>query len=107
MSTPAKEWLVRTRTGEVFGPFTQKELFEELRKQTFSLEDEIAPSKGFWISAQTLQNHETEEFTLTHTRNQTVTSSVLTNSHSNAAQNLDLEEVKEPEAIRISKVTPS
>jgi tetratricopeptide (TPR) repeat protein len=73
MDNKTKEWLVRTRTGEILGPYTQRDLFEELLKRTFTYEDEIAPSRGHWISAQTLSNREVEEFTHTSTRNQTIT----------------------------------
>jgi len=76
MQNALKDWLVRTRSGEVLGPFSQRELFEELNRKTFTWDDEIAQSLGQWISAQTLANHETDEFTLTHTRNQTITKSV-------------------------------
>ncbi len=71
MQSPPKDWLVRTKTGEILGPFTQRELMDELRKRTFGVEDEIAQSRNMWISAQTLSAHEPDEFTLTHTRNQT------------------------------------
>lgn len=76
MQSEVKNWLVRTRTGEILGPFTQRELLEALQKGAFSAEDEIAESLHFWISAQTLTHRDTDEFTLTHTRNQTVTNSV-------------------------------
>ena len=42
MHNNAKEWLVRTRTGEVLGPFSQRELLEEFQRRTFALEDEIS-----------------------------------------------------------------
>src|SRR5687768_10889603 len=79
MKNELKDWLVRTRTGEILGPFSQRELMEELKKRTFTPEDEIAQSQGWWISAQTLTNRDSDEFTHTHTRNQTVTRSVHTN----------------------------
>ncbi len=63
----AKEWMVRTRLGEVLGPFTQKELTEELKKTTFSVEDEICPSQGHWVSAQALSYHDSDELTNTRT----------------------------------------
>src|SRR5438045_1566664 len=84
MDNNVKEWLIRTRTGEILGPYTQRELFEELMKRTFTYDDEIAPSKGHWISAQTLSNREVEEFTRTSTRNQTITTKSMP-SHSLAA----------------------
>ncbi len=76
MENGIKDWLVRTRTGEILGPFSQHELLDELKRRTFSPEDEIAQSLGMWISAQTLSGHDLDEFTLTHTRNQTVTKSI-------------------------------
>jgi len=71
MSDPKTAWLVRTRSGDILGPFFEKELLEELRRQTFAADDEIAPSEGTWISAQNLAHRETEEFT--STRGQTIT----------------------------------
>lgn len=76
MENGNKDWLVRTRSGEILGPFSQRELLDELKRRTFTSEDEIAQSRGMWISAQTLSGHEVDEFTLTHTRNQTVTKSI-------------------------------
>ena len=70
MAQPLKDWLVRTRAGDVLGPFTQRELMDELKKNTFSTEDEIAPAQGHWISAQALTYHEGDEFTSTSTRTQ-------------------------------------
>ena len=71
MQNSSKEWLVRTRAGEILGPFSQHELIEEIHKRTFTSQDEIAPSQGYWISAQTLDHHEAGEFTHTSTRSQT------------------------------------
>jgi len=76
MENELKDWLVRTRSGEIIGPYSQRELLDELKKRTFTPDDEIAQSRGMWISAQTLTGHEPDEFTLTHTRNQTVTKSI-------------------------------
>jgi len=73
-----KEWLVRTRMGEVLGPFTQRELYEELQKKSFSGEDEIAPSMGSWVSAQALIHRDSDEFTMTSTRSQAITRSYQT-----------------------------
>ena len=70
MSNSAKEWLVRTREGEILGPYSQRELWEELQKKAFSLEDEIAPTQGNWISAQALGYRDADEFTSTSTRSQ-------------------------------------
>ena len=80
MNISAKEWLVRTRSGEILGPFTQRELIEELNRSTFSSDDEIAMSLGRWMSAQTLTGRDTDEMTRTSTRNQTVTKSLPTGS---------------------------
>lgn len=69
MQSIQKNWLVRTRVGEVLGPFSQKELFEELAKKTFSTEDEIAQSGGqLWISAGSLSHRDLDEVTRTSTR---------------------------------------
>ena len=71
MNKNEKEWLVRTRTGEILGPFTQHELVEEMQKRTFYPEDEIAPAFGQWVSAQGLSHHDVDEVTRTSTRSQT------------------------------------
>ncbi len=68
MQRSPKEWMVRTRTGDVLGPFSQRELMEELKRNTFSTDDEIAPSQGHWISAQALSYHDSDELTSTSTR---------------------------------------
>ncbi len=72
MNKNDKEWLVRTRTGEILGPFTQHELVEEMQKRTFYPEDEIAPAFGQWVSAQGLSHHDVDEVTRTSTRSQTM-----------------------------------
>ena len=63
-----KDWMVRTRTGEILGPFSQRELMEELKRNTFTIDDEICLSQGHWVSAQALSHHDTDEFTSTSTR---------------------------------------
>lgn len=68
--------MVRTRSGEILGPFSQKQLVEELSRNTFSTQDEIAPSLGDWISAHTLHEREADEFTQTMTKSRAVTDSV-------------------------------
>lgn len=83
MHNLAKEWLVRTKNREVLGPFTQKELIEELNKKSFSVEDEIASIGGLWVSAQSLWNRDSDEVTHTSTRNQTFTGSVTSGSGPN------------------------
>ncbi len=70
MTNSLKEWLVRTREGEVLGPYSQRELWDELQKKAFSLDDEIAPTQGQWISAQALGYRDADEFTRTSTRSQ-------------------------------------
>ncbi len=60
--------MVRTRTGDVLGPYTQRELMEELKRTTFTVEDEICPSQGHWVSAQALSYHDSDELTSTSTR---------------------------------------
>ena len=85
-SRVAKEWLVRTRTGEVLGPFTQHELLENLQRHVFTVEDEIAPSGGLWISAQTLTHRDSsDESTYTSTRGDSAEATITqtqTASHS-------------------------
>lgn len=66
-------WLVRTRSGEILGPFSQSALLERLESKAFSVEDEIAPSSGQWISAKVLTEREDDEWTQTSTRSQTIT----------------------------------
>ncbi len=68
MQRSPKDWMVRTRTGDVLGPYSQRELMEELKRNTFTTEDEIAPSQGYWISAQALSFHDSDELTSTSTR---------------------------------------
>ncbi len=75
MNKEPKTWLVRTRVGEILGPYTQRELLDELQSKNFSATDEIAPSFGNWISAQTLLNRDSDEFTRTSTRNTGITRS--------------------------------
>jgi len=65
MANSSKNWLVRTRSRQVLGPFSQQELYEHLRQNTFTPEDEIAPHGKDWISAQTLLNHDFDEVTST------------------------------------------
>jgi tetratricopeptide (TPR) repeat protein len=64
----AREWLVRTRAGDVLGPFNQVELIESLAQGKFTVDDEIAPSQGAWVSAQVLSFRESDELTKTSTR---------------------------------------
>jgi len=63
-----REWLVRTKSREVMGPFTQSELIEQLRKNTFSTQDEICSNSGHWISANILSSTESDEITRTSSR---------------------------------------
>lgn len=63
-----KEWLVRTKSREVIGPFTQSELLEQLNKSTFSIQDEICSSNGNWISANILASRDVDEVTRTSSR---------------------------------------
>lgn len=71
MPSDPKEWLVRTRSGDVLGPFTQRELKEGLERGAFLPEDEIARSQGNWFSATVLSQRDLEEVTSTSTRSQT------------------------------------
>lgn len=63
-----KEWLVRTKSREVLGPFSQSELLEQLNKNFFSVQDEICSNAGNWISASVLSSRDTEEVTRTSSR---------------------------------------
>lgn len=79
-------WLVRTRGGDFLGPYTEGQLILEVNAGTFSPDDEIAPSGGYWISAQKLVNREDTEFTKTSTRQTNTTRSIsVYPSESNAA----------------------
>ena len=95
MQNLEKDWLVRTRTREILGPFTQNELYEQLQRRTFSSEDEICPSRGHWVSAQGLSTREREEYTLTSTRTHTATRSTMSSSLATApaAETFDDEEL--------------
>ncbi|NBX68372.1 MAG: hypothetical protein EBR01_05340 [Proteobacteria bacterium] len=63
-----KEWLVRTKSREVMGPYSQSELIEQLNKNSFSVQDEICSNSGNWISASVLSSRDTEEVTRTSSR---------------------------------------
>jgi tetratricopeptide (TPR) repeat protein len=89
MQNTAKEWLVRTRSGDILGPFSQRELIEELNRSTFSSEDEIAISFGRWLSAQTLTGRDSDEMTRTSTRSQTVTKSLHNTTKTGGSPDLD------------------
>ncbi|NBX75697.1 MAG: tetratricopeptide repeat protein, partial [Proteobacteria bacterium] len=65
MGTSDRNWLVRTRARQILGPYNQAELYEQLRQNGFSPEDEISASGKPWISAQTLLNHDFDEVTRT------------------------------------------
>ena len=95
MENEVKNWLVRTRSREILGPYSQRELLIEVQKNTFSPEDEIAPSQGHWISAETLLNRDTDEFTRTSTRNFTVTHATasITQSENTNSQKIDSEDL--------------
>jgi len=71
MQTNQKDWLVRTKSRQILGPFTQRELFQELERNTFGAEDEIASAGKAWISAATLFNHDFDEVTRTSAQQNT------------------------------------
>jgi tetratricopeptide (TPR) repeat protein len=73
MQTNQKDWLVRTKSRQILGPFTQRELFQELERNTFGAEDEIASAGKPWISAATLFNHDFDEVTRTSAQQNTGT----------------------------------
>ena len=70
MHNTHKDWLVRTRSGEILGPFSERELVLALRDGIFSAQDEIARSSSNWVSAQGLLYREIEEGTAAHTKSQ-------------------------------------
>jgi tetratricopeptide (TPR) repeat protein len=98
-----KNWLVRTRVGEILGPYTQRELLDELQRKTFSATDEIAPSLGFWISAQTLLNRDSDEFTRTSTRNTSITRS----TEANLAMASQVQPAPQPQPVVRLEADPS
>ncbi len=73
-----KVWLVRTKEGEISGPFNQEELINFWKNSALKAEDEIAASCGRWIKAQILFDREKEELTQTSTRNTALTQSFET-----------------------------
>lgn len=79
----AKTWLVRTRTGEIKGPYAQRDLQDLISTTGLTAADEICPSLGTWISASNLLNRDADEFTRTSTRNVTL-STTLRPDHSNS-----------------------
>lgn len=81
MHSHAKDWLVRTRSREILGPYSQSELYSALAAAEFSAEDEISPPAGPWISAQTLLNRDPEEVTRTSARNQTASINLNSAEH--------------------------
>ncbi|MBI4405666.1 MAG: tetratricopeptide repeat protein, partial [Deltaproteobacteria bacterium] len=102
-------WLVRTKAREILGPFSQAELFEQLRRHVFSFDDEIALSEGQWISAQTLAGWDTEEVTHTSTRNQTLTRSFSSPGNTPTRRDSFTEELTPtPEDVKaLTVVSPS
>mgnify|MGYP000308276502 CR=1 FL=1 len=68
MASSPKEWLVRTKSRDIVGPFSLRELVQKLKDNEISLEDEMSPPAGSWISVQTLQARDVEEVTRTSTR---------------------------------------
>jgi tetratricopeptide (TPR) repeat protein len=77
MESHRKEWLVRTRAGDILGPYTQRELVESFQRGVLTAGDEIAPSGGRWTSAQALANHDLDEATRTSTRSVAFTRSTV------------------------------
>ncbi len=63
-----KEWLVRTKSREVLGPFSQSELVEQLNQNAFGVQDEICNSLGNWLSASVLAHRDSDEITRTSSR---------------------------------------
>lgn len=106
MTKEPKTWLVRTRVGEILGPYSQRELLEELQKKAFSSTDEIAPSLGYWISAQTLLNRESDEFTRTSTRNTAITRSTESSVHLSQNTNTPVPEPQRQPQLDIEGLPP-
>lgn len=73
MQINQKDWLVRTKSRNILGPFTQRELYQELERNSFGPEDEIANAGKAWISASTLFNHDFDEVTRTSAQQNTGT----------------------------------
>lgn len=65
MAQYERNWLVRTRSRQVLGPFSQHELYDQLKQNLFTADDEIACNGKQWISAQTLLTHDFDEVTRT------------------------------------------
>lgn len=63
-----KEWIVRTQSREILGPYTYSELLEHLKKETFTLNDELCNTDGNWLAASVLSTRDVEEVTRTSTR---------------------------------------
>lgn len=80
----SRVWLVRTRSGDILGPYSQGELQEEFSRRAFDLSDEIAPSNSPWILADILALT-TDEVTRTSTRTQTMTAVTATEPRYEAA----------------------
>jgi tetratricopeptide (TPR) repeat protein len=93
-----KEWLVRTKSREILGPFTQAELIEQLNRNTFSIQDEICGDSGLWVSAKILSSREQDEITRTSSRANTnsieLTKSDLTPTPTHTEKILSFEEKK-------------
>lgn len=98
-----KDWLVRTRSGEIIGPFSQAQLYEELQKRRFTPDDEISPSGGHWISAQALNYREGDDFTHTSTRSQAISHATGPTVTQNPPDRDEL--TPTPEFIRSESVT--
>ncbi|MSP19692.1 MAG: tetratricopeptide repeat protein [Bdellovibrionales bacterium] len=76
MYNSKKEWIVKTKSKEVLGPFTQTELLKQLESHVFTLNDEICCTLGHWISAHTLQARDSDEITRTSSRINTTTTGI-------------------------------
>lgn len=102
MESHRKEWLVRTRAGDILGPYSQRELVESFQRGVFATSDEIAPSGGRWTSAQALANHDIDEATRTSTR-----SVAYTRSHTTLPGEPDSEELTPtPDMEPLPRVQP-
>ncbi|NDC24324.1 MAG: hypothetical protein EBZ49_09375, partial [Proteobacteria bacterium] len=63
----------RTKSGHILGPYTQRELYQELQRQQFQAQDEISQAGKAWISANALLNHDFDEVTRTSAQQSTGT----------------------------------
>ena len=89
MNNSKKEWIVKTKSREVLGPFTQTELLKQLEIHVFTLNDEICCTLGHWISAHTLHARDSDEITRTSSRINTTTTGISVSDLTPSSTNTD------------------